>query len=227
MTQGGVAGPFGNPNRWAASGRPPDGYMGFERMIAVQQCSYVIVAQARGGMPAWIGSLVWFAPDDAKTSPFVPLYAGNTTLPEAYGIGSRAEFDRRSAWWASNFVGNWANLNYQAISADVRKAYAEIEDRFFTEQPIIEKTALELYKQSPEAARAYINAYSNRAAQNTIDAWWRLADSLIVKYHDSGQNVPGAERPKVAYPKEWLEKNGYGTVPIPGATPKPPVPVKK
>ena len=51
-------------------------------------------------------------------------------------------------------------------------------------------------------------------AQDTVDAWWRLADGLIVKYQDSGQNVPPAERPMITYPKDWLEANGYGKTKI-------------
>jgi dipeptidase len=228
MTRGGVAGPFANPNRWGASVRPPEGSMGFERMIAVQQCSYTIVAQARGWLPAWIGGLVWFAEDDAKTSAFVPLYAGATRVPEAYETGTRAQFDRRSAWWAFNFVGNWANINYRAMSQDIRKAYTEIEERFFAQQPVIEKTALDLYKQDPNAAREYLTAYSNRAAHDTVEAWWRLADGLIVKYQDSGQNVPPAERPMITYPKDWLEANGYGKTKIQApATQEPKPPVKE
>ena len=226
-SQGGVAGPFANPNRWGASVRPPDGYMGFERTISVQQCSYTTVIQARSWMPPWVGGVVWFAEDDAKTSPFVPLYAGNTRIPEAYEIGSRAEFDRRSAWWSSNFVGNWANLNFAGMIQDIREAYTAIEDRHFAQQPVVEKVALELYKQDPDAAREYITAYSNRVAQDTIDAWWKLADTLVVRYQDSGQNLPGAQRPRAQYPKDWLEKSGFGTMKNPNVQVPPKPPVKK
>jgi dipeptidase len=79
QTVGPLAGPFGTPNRWSIprTFKPAEGYSPVERMIAVHQASYVTVLQARADMPAWIGSLVWFAPDDAKTSVFTPFYAGN------------------------------------------------------------------------------------------------------------------------------------------------------
>jgi dipeptidase len=221
MTKGLIAGPFGNPNRWRASVRPAEGYMGFERMISVTQCSYCVVLQSRGWLPAWIGGLAWFAEDDPKTSVFLPLYAGNTKVPEAFEIGSRAQFDRRSAWWAFNFAGNWANLNYSAMAGEIRKAAADFEDRFFAQQPIIEKTALDLYKQNPDSGRAYINDYSNRAAQDVADAWWKLADTLVVRYQDFGQNLPGSAGAGAAYPKDWLDAVGYGKVKI-----QQPAPVK-
>jgi dipeptidase len=85
QTSSPLAGPFGTPNRWSTSQdyRPAPGYSLTERMIAVQQCSYVVVLQARVNMAPWIGSLAWFAPDDAKTSVFSPLYAGNMKVPPA------------------------------------------------------------------------------------------------------------------------------------------------
>lgn len=223
MTKGGLAGPFGNPNRWRIPVRPPEGHLSTERMIAVTQCSYCVVLQARGWLPSWIGGLAWFAEDDPKTSCFVPLYAGNTRVPQSFEIGSRAEFDRRSAWWAFNFAGNWANLNYRAMSQEIQKAATEIEDRFFEQQPLVEQMAVELYKKDPARARAFITEYSNRAAQDTVDAWWRLADSLVVRYHDFGQNLGGAAGTSAAYPKEWLDLVGYAPTKIQQPAPRQPV----
>jgi dipeptidase len=201
-----AAGPFGDPNRWPASARPPQGFMGFERTISVIQCSYTVVLNSRGYMPAWIGAVAWFTPDDAKTGNFIPLYAGNTTLPKAFDIGNRAEFDRGSAWWAFDFVGNWARLRYNAMIQDIKAKRATLEGKFLADQAEIEKQALELYKKDPNAARTFINDYSNQAAQKTYEEWWKLADTLIVKYNDNGggQGAPG-------YPKEWLDSVGYGT----------------
>ncbi|MBE3071523.1 MAG: C69 family dipeptidase [Acidobacteria bacterium] len=223
MTKGLVAGPFGNPNRWRASVRPAEGFIGNERMISVTQCSYCVVLQARGWLPSWIGGLAWFAADDPKTSCFLPLYAGNTKVPEAFEIGSRTQFDRRSAWWAFNFTGNWANLNYNAMAGEIRKVATEIEDRFFAQQPIIEKTAVELYKLNPDAGRAYISDYSNRSAQDVVDAWWKLADTLVVSYQDFGLNLPGTAGAAVAYPKDWLDAVGFGKAKIQQPAAKPPI----
>ena len=54
QTKNPLAGPFGSPNRWtlARDYKPAEGYMPTERMIAVHQCSYVIVLQARAGHAA-------------------------------------------------------------------------------------------------------------------------------------------------------------------------------
>jgi dipeptidase len=212
QTSNPLAGPFGTPNRWSVPRdyKPADGYSPVERMIAVQQCSYVVVLQARAGMPAWIGSLAWFAEDDAKTSVFTPLYAGNLKVPVAYEIGRRDRFDRGSAWWAANFVNNWANLNYRAMIQDIRAKQAEIEDKLFADQPVMEKTALELYKTDPARARAFISDYSNRVAQENYMKWWELADKLVTDYHDGGSRVSDPARR--SYPADWLSRQpAFGT----------------
>ncbi|MEW5982012.1 MAG: C69 family dipeptidase [Acidobacteriota bacterium] len=214
MTQGLAAGPFGNPNRWSTTVRPPQGSLGWERPISIFRCSYATVIQTRGWLPSWIGGLVWFAQDDPKTSVYVPLYAGLTRLPESYEIGTRAQFDRRVAWWAFNFVSNWAQLRYDAMIEDIRKTSNVLEDGFFALQPDVEKRAVELYKQDPEKARAYITDYSNLMASGAVAEWWKLSDFLIMKYNDGYINVGGRER-SAGYPKEWLDAVGYGTTKIP------------
>ncbi len=213
MTKGLAAGPFGNPNRWSTPVRPPQGYLGWERSISIFRCAYATVIQSRAWLPPWIGGLVWFAEDDPKTSAYVPLYAGLTRLPESFEIGTRDELNRKSAWWAFDFVSNWAQLRFDAMHDDIRKAYTTYEDGFFDLQPIIERRAADLYKDNPEAAREYLTDYSNTMAQRIVDEWWKLSDYLIVKYNDGYINTAGQER-SGGYPKDWLDAVGYGTTKI-------------
>lgn len=221
-----LAGPFGSPNRWALARdyKPAEGYMPTERMIAVHQCSYVVVLQARAGMPPWIGSLAWFAPDDAKTSVFTPLYAGNLKVPAAFEIGRRDRFDRGSAWWASNFIGNWSNLNWRAIIQDVRAKQAEVEGKLFADQPVIEAVALDLYRTDPERARSFISDYSNRVAQENYMTWWAFADKLVTDYQDGGSRVTPEKR---TIPSDWLQKQGPIGTKVPPAPVSPGAPPKK
>ncbi|HEY3384785.1 MAG TPA: C69 family dipeptidase [Vicinamibacterales bacterium] len=222
QTKGPLAGPFGTPNRWSLSRdyKPAEGYSPTERIIAVHQASYVTVLQARGNMPPWIGSLAWFAPDDAKTSVFTPFYAGNFRVPTAFEIGRRDRFDRGSAFWASNFIGNWSNLNYRAMIQDIRAKQTEVEDKLFAEQPVIEKAALEMYKNDPDRARAFISDYSNRVAQENYMKWWALADQLVTDYQDGGSRVAPEKR---TVPADWLQKQGAFGTQMPAAKKEPPV----
>jgi dipeptidase len=226
QTNNPLAGPFGTPNRWslARNWKPAEGYSPTERMIAVHQCSYVTVLQARANMPAWLGSLAWFAPDDAKTSVFTPFYAGNYRVPTAFEIARRDRFDRNSAYWASNFIGNWSNLNYRGMIEDIRARQTEIEDKLFADQPVIEKLALEMARTDPNRARTFISDYSNRVAQENYMKWWELADKLVTDYQDGGSRTTPEKR---TVPADWLEKQGaFGTkspAPAPAAA-APPAP---
>ncbi len=140
---------------------------------------------------------------------FSPLYAGNMKVPAAYEVGRRDRFDRSSAFWASNFVNNWANLNWNAMIQDIRAKQVDVEDRLLADQPVIEKMALELYASNPERARQFINDYSNRVAQENVTKWWELADKLVTDYQDGGSRV---DRQKSAVPADWLNKQGpFGT----------------
>ena len=146
---GAAAGPYGNPNR-GGGGPVPAGYVGFERTISIIGCSYVAVHEARNGMPPWIGSVVWFTPDDAKTGVFVPFYAANTAVPKAYEIGDRAKFDRASAWWAFDFVGNWSQLRFNGMIQDIKAKRAELEGKFLADQASIEQQAMDLVQRGSD-----------------------------------------------------------------------------
>jgi dipeptidase len=213
LSKGPAAGPFSNPNRYRTLTRPPKGYVGWERPISIFRCSYCIIAQTRDWLPDWIGGLTWFAEDDPKTSCFIPLYGCITKVPEAFEIGRRDKFDRKSAWWAFDFVSNWANLRYSLIIKDIKKASTDFENTFLELQPAVEARAKTLYEENPEACRQYLTKYSNEMAQRVLDDWWALADYLITKYNDGYINL-GARREAPGYPKEWLDAVGYGKTKI-------------
>jgi len=213
MTKGLAAGAFGSPNRWATRTRAPEGTIGWERSISIFRCSYCVVLQCRDWLPDWIGGLVWFAEDDPKTSCFVPFYCGITRIPEAFEFGGRDKFERGSAFWAFNFVANWAELKYSYMIEDIKKMYTTYGEGFFNLQPIIEKRAQELYKEKPELAQEYLTEYSCTMAQRTVDEWWEFGDYLITKYSDGYINLPTTGR-TVGYPKEWLDAVGFGKTKI-------------
>ncbi len=209
MTKGLASGPFDTPTRYATRTRPPAGTVGWERSISIFRCAYCVVLQCRDWLPDMIGGLVWFAEDDPKTSCFVPFYCGITKLPEAFEIGGRDRYDRDSAWWAFNFVANWAELKYSYMIKDIKKMYSTNEEAFFNAQPIIEKRAQELYLEKPELAQEYLTNYSYSNAKRTVEEWRKFGDYLIAKYSDGYINYPATGQ-SVGYPEGWLEKVEFG-----------------
>lgn len=216
------AGPHGLPYRW----RPltwkyeEKTYIN-ERATATQQTGFSFVTQSRSWLPNPIGGILWFGVDDAATSVYVPMYCGITRTPESFaeGNGDLLTYSPTSAFWAFNKVSNFAYLRYDVMSADIRKAQHELEDHYKIMTPVVDNTAHELYKNSPESAIAYLTNYSVNTANALTTRWQRLFEFLLVKYMDGNikQEVNGkfkyneynAAPAKVSNPQypDWWKKN--------------------
>ena len=210
LTKGMAAGPFGTPDRYATPKKlNPSGSSGWERAISLFRCSYSHVSQLRSWLPDPIGGIAWFGPDKPGTTCYVPFYCGITKVPDSFSVG-RNQWDgdvlhRNCAWWAFNFVSNWANLKYSYMMEDIKEAQKSLEGDFFAVQPAIEAAALELYEKDPSLAVRFLTNYSNDCANRAVATWWELADKLVWKYHDG--YVYGKS---VGYPEWWLEEVDFG-----------------
>jgi len=60
----------------------------------------------------------------------------------------------------------------------------ELETRFLTHQPEVEKKAKELYDESPAKAVAFLTQYSTEEAQYAFERWKKLGEFLTIKYMD-------------------------------------------
>ena len=68
---------------------------------------------------------------------------------------------------------------------DIIKVQKELEDKFISFVPIIDKAAKELYNSSKkEKARKFITQYSVNEANNMTHKWKQLGEYLLVKYID-------------------------------------------
>ncbi len=213
LTKGMAAGPFGNPNRWPTPKdvRPEDKKdKDWPRAISMFRCSYSFVAQARSWLPDPIGGLLWFGEDAPDTTCYVPLYCGVTKVPAGWSQGNRHEFDPNSAWWAFNFVNNWAVLRWDAILKDVNLEQAKWEGDFFAKQADVEAKAQKLYKKDPKQAVSYLTDYSYKSMEKVQKAWWTLAWQLVGKYQDGYVMSPEGKQEKIGYPTWWLKAVGFG-----------------
>jgi dipeptidase len=216
LTQGLAAGPFGTPNRYSTSrSQNPEGSAGWERAISLFRTNYSTVVVARADLPNWIGGLTWFGYDAPHSTCYIPLYCGATELPESFQVGMRGGsydvFSRESAWWAFNFVSNWADLKYSYMIEDIKAVRDPLEAEFFAVQPFIEDTAVALYGQDAALARSFLTTYTNASAIRVVDAYWRLASQLVGRYADG--YVYGDDtyiRSSVGYQQEWLDAIGFG-----------------
>ncbi len=214
MTEGLAAGPFGNPHRWQVTGdQKPENAADedWEREIAQFRCTYSFVAELRPDMPGEIGSVLWFGEDCPDTTVYTPIYAGTTAVPEEWSGGDRKSFDQNCAWWAFNFIGNYAQLNWDAMYPVIREKKAEIEGEYFAEQADVDAQALELYNTSGvDAAKEYLTDYVYTNLEELNDEWWAFAWQLVGTYYDGMRIEEDGSSTTLGYPTEWLEEVGFG-----------------
>lgn len=215
LTKNMAAGPFGNPNRYMG---PYDDKLDFptlqkiegawERPISMYYCGFSYVTQLRDWLPDEIGGVTWVGLNTPETTCFVPFYAGVNNLPLSYQTGSTKTFCKDTAWWAFNFVSNWATLKFSYMIKDIKKMQMEIELLELKKQDEIEKKALKLYKKNPTLAKNFLTKYCINNANQVVNKWWQLSYYLIEKYSDGFINKPKIGK-TVGYPKWWRDQVGF------------------
>ncbi len=208
MTKNLTSGPFNAPDKWRPMKWKAGGKLfSWERPIATQQAAFVFVSQSRSFIPDGIGGVYWYGLDNPFTNFFVPLYTSINELPVSYTKGSLRKFSRDSAWWALNFVANYANLRWSYMIKDIRKVQKEIENLEFELQPVIENYASEMLKKGKNGlVERYLTKYCVDNAEMSVKKWWNLSEYLITKYND-GYIQDEKNRPhETGYPDKWLKK---------------------
>jgi dipeptidase len=217
QSQGITAGPFGCPYRYPGpmdaggdTGDPNAELKGaWERPISIYRCGFSYVCQAREWLPDPIGGIVWFGPDEPMSTCYVPFYVGVRSIAEPYYTCDTTTFSRESAWWAFNFVANWAAIKYSYIIRDIQQKQDEIEKAAMESINETDKQALALYKQDPDKARELLTAFCENQANQVVQDWWDFAWLLVARYDDGYVNAPGKMAREVGYPDEWYDKSEW------------------
>jgi len=197
------AGPFSNPNYFRGFTADGKRYAG-ARCISVNNAEYTTLAQCRNWLPNPIGGILWVALGAQDTSCYIPIYAGVTKIPESYSVGDHWIFNRDSARWAFDYVDFHTQVVYSQAIKDVVTAREKWEGGAVKNIPIIDKAALELYREDPAMAVEFITDFSVNNAERTIEAWWKLGDSLVVKYNHFGNyNAENRKAGRVKFPEWW------------------------
>ncbi len=218
LRAGMAAGPYGNPYR---NRGPFDDHAKFEageikpgawpRPISAFFCSYSYVAQGRSSLPHPIGGMCWFGFAQPYETCYIPIRAGVSSIPGEFSSGNRSVLDRDSAWWAFNFVTNWACLCYDSMIEDIQREQRRIETEEIRDLPEIESQAEEILdSQGTEACREFLTEICNENALSVLDDWWKLADRLVVRYSNGMINdFENGSTILSGYPNWWLNETGY------------------
>jgi len=194
-----AAGPFGNPNRYPRSTRidmDEDGQTEtyyFGRPLQPFHTEYTSICQSRAWLPDPIGGILWLGLGEADSTCFMPFYCGITELPESFGVGNHWEFNRESARWAFDYVDYVMLPFYQPTLPYVQAAQNRIESREIAEVAVLDELVLGMYSErSPGKAQAYLTNYCVQNANQIVDEWWTLGDTLIMYFaHGYDYTTPG------------------------------------
>jgi len=188
MTKDIGTGPFELPYRWRPLTWEVDSvtYIN-ERATSTQQTGFSFITQSRNWLPDPVGGIIWFGVDDTYSTCYVPMYCGIKEIPECFaeGNGDLLTYSQTSAFWTFNLVSNLAYLRYNYMIEDIKKVQKELENKFVTYVPVIDKAAKELCKsEGTKKAREFITQYSVNEANNMTRRWKELGQYLLVKYID-------------------------------------------
>jgi dipeptidase len=180
-------GPFACPIRWRPMTWSVDSvnYV-HERATSTMQTGFVFVAQSRSWLPDPIGGILWFGVDDTYLTVYSPMYCGMNKVPQAYAVGNGdlLNYSPTSGFWAFNFVSNWVYSRWSYMIKDVQKVQQELESKYISEVPGIDKEAVALYNTDKAKAIAFITKYSVNTGNATVKRWKELGEYLLVKYMD-------------------------------------------
>ncbi|MFC1575635.1 dipeptidase [Gemmatimonadota bacterium] len=157
-----------------------------QRTIAVQQCSYSQIIQARDWLPPEIGTVAYFSFDNPGQSPRMPVYAGTLSLPESFKIDCQKSFREDSACWSFRRANRLSQIKWGWAREYLEPAVMAFEEQLFLEQPLIEQKAVEMMRaeggSDPMDFRTFLTRYSNNWAGATMQKWEELGDFFWAYY---------------------------------------------
>ncbi len=210
MTKDVGAGPYSCPYRWRPLVWEVDSVQYCnERATSTQQTGFSFVTQSRSELPDPIGGIIWFGVDDTYSTVYNPMYCGITRAPEPFAEATADfhNFSWESAFWAFNWVANYAYSRYSEMIEDIRAVQRELEGEYLASSREVDQAALALYKEkSPRHAVEYLTGYSCSVADKTLKRWRKLGEDLLVKYMDGNLKDEHGNVHHPGYPESWYRR---------------------
>jgi dipeptidase len=152
-----------------------------QRYIAISGCSYAMVIQCRSWLPASVGTVCWFAFDNAALSARIPIFAGVSELPPSFEVCGQHRYRADSACWAFRSANRLATVKWGATQKIMEDTVREFEERALLELPQVEKTYLELLNsKTPETLpfkpNEYLTKYTNDFANAAMNKYQELTE---------------------------------------------------
>lgn len=148
------------------------GTVEFHRTVSVAWCAYSFVAQLRNWLPDEIGGICWLSVDNPAQTPRIPVFCGNTKLPEAFRFCGQKNYWPDCALWTFRRANKLATLSWQSTKEGFMKKVKEAEDMNFG--------GLEQLKDnhSPEM----LDRYTQHAFDRCSAMWKQLEEKYWVQF---------------------------------------------
>ena len=156
-----------------------------ERPVSTHQASFVVVAQLRGNLPNAVGGVLWFANDEANTTPFVPIYCSLTKVPECFDDATANDhtFSWKSAFWLCNWVSNMVYPRYEQLFPTVERRRESMEKYMTVALKSADASLLLTLKEHPERFAEEVNAYAQDWSNTLMTDWKDLGEYLVMKFN--------------------------------------------
>lgn len=132
------------------------------RPISVFRTYESHVMQVRPWLPREIGEVTHLAMGMADLSVYVPVYAGMSTYPEHWGMGTD-KADDASLYWKFRKLQTLVMTDYPKLAPIVTKAYADFEKDLAKRQAAFEAEYVKTVKTDPKKAQADLDHFSIQA----------------------------------------------------------------
>ncbi len=165
-------------------------------------CNYgshrTTIVQQRNWLPVEIGTVTWRALERPCSNVFVPWYLGITKIPDAFHKAPESLYttqkdlldyhfnmpveawnlDLESSAAIFKLLAKLVDVNYKRTIEMVQKTWKGFEERELAMQPVIEESALKLYKKDKSLAKEFLTFYSNSQALKSLEVAKNLINKL-------------------------------------------------
>lgn len=153
----------------------------FQRTISVAWCSYSHVIQLRDWLPDAIGGVCWLSVDNPAESPRIPIFCGNSKLPEAFNICGQRKFNKDAILWYYRPANKLATLSWKNTRKMIESTVEKYEKQLIQDLPTLENNVSKLKGNNAKIAR-YLDSYTSDFVGNTQNSWKLMEEKLWVRF---------------------------------------------
>jgi len=151
------------------------GTIEFRRTVSVAWCSYSFVAQLRDWLPDCVGGVCWMSVDNPGQSPRVPIFCGNSQLPQPYSICGQKEYNPNAIIWKYRRANKLATVAWQRTKGSMETELKKLEDNAFNRLESIEREATRYNRLGrTDDVHATLDNFTRDQYENTSYAWSKL-----------------------------------------------------